>query len=58
LNRRARINVKFKESVIPLDDNNIGQSSKVKLDSVLDVKGKSKLTSPSLDDLVNQSQES
>lgn len=53
LNRRARINVKFKERVIPLDDNNIGQSSKVKLE---DFKGK--LTSPSLDDLVNQSQES
>ena len=58
LNRRARINVRFKETVIPFDDNNIGQSSKVKLDSVLDVKGKSKLTSTSLEDLVNQSQDS
>jgi hypothetical protein len=61
LNRRARINVdnnekvRFKESVITHDDNNVQSSSKVKLE---DFKGKGKLTSSSLDDLVNQSQES
>jgi len=55
LNRRANKNLKFKESVIPLDDNNVQSSSSVKLE---DLKGKTKLTSPSLDDLVNRSQES
>lgn len=55
LNRRARINVRFKESVITHDDNNVQSSSKVKLE---DFKGKGKLTSASLDDLVNQSQDS